>query len=262
MRFHEMMLLGIVDYIENNIMGDLSLEKLSAISGYSKWYLQRLFKKNVGVCIGTYIRYRRLSKSTVMLRLSNVKILDVAIFSGFNTQQCYTRAFKDFFGNTPKEFRKNDIWDFSRHMPPYRVKGFYYYINSFQYHVSFFQRYRSLSYGSIINHNKINSIPSMETTKKIEKSLKFQPKSKTFKINGGVISCFFFGCRLPAKKYLVIPFHGESTQDYFDFYEEIYDRYLPCINAKIESNLIIELIRDYGSDDKKNHIDVIIPIIV
>lgn len=36
---------SILDWIENNLESPLSLEKVSERSGYSKWHLQRMFKK-------------------------------------------------------------------------------------------------------------------------------------------------------------------------------------------------------------------------
>ncbi len=40
----------------------LSLEKVSERSGYSKWHLQRMFKKETGHSLGQYIRSRKLTE--------------------------------------------------------------------------------------------------------------------------------------------------------------------------------------------------------
>ncbi|HEI8505945.1 TPA: helix-turn-helix domain-containing protein [Serratia marcescens] len=249
-------------------MSDLTVEKLSVISGYSKWHLQRLFKKHVGICIGTYVRYRRLSKSAIMLRLSKVKILDVAISYGFNSQQCYTRAFKNFFGKNPREFRKGNVWDFSRHMPPYDVKGFYYYVSSTQNCSSFFRKYRSLGYRKICHSNGVYCI-SPVSIKKQENRIKYKSRMRQYQKKGcipkvvdGILNCFFCGYSLARTKYLVIPFRGEEGQDYLEFYEGIYDRCLPRVNAKLGSNFIIELFKEVKLDgERTHHVDVIIPII-
>lgn len=39
---------SILDWIEDNLESPLSLEKVSERSGYSKWHLQRMFKKETG----------------------------------------------------------------------------------------------------------------------------------------------------------------------------------------------------------------------
>lgn len=43
---------SILDWIEDNLESPLSLEKVSERSGYSKWHLQRMFKKETGHSLG------------------------------------------------------------------------------------------------------------------------------------------------------------------------------------------------------------------
>ena len=40
---------SILDWIEDNTESPLSLEKVSERSGYSKWHLQRMFKKRPAI---------------------------------------------------------------------------------------------------------------------------------------------------------------------------------------------------------------------
>ena len=46
---------SILDWIEDNLESPLSLEKVSERSGYSKWHLQRMFKKETGHSLGQSI---------------------------------------------------------------------------------------------------------------------------------------------------------------------------------------------------------------
>ncbi len=50
---------SILSWIEDNLESPLSLEKVSERSGYSKWHLQRMFKKETGHSLGQYIRSRK-----------------------------------------------------------------------------------------------------------------------------------------------------------------------------------------------------------
>ena len=52
---------SILSWIEDNTESPLSLEKVSERSGYSKWHLQRMFKKT-GHSLGQYIRSRKLTE--------------------------------------------------------------------------------------------------------------------------------------------------------------------------------------------------------
>lgn len=59
---------SILDWIENNLESPLSLEKVSERSGYSKWHLQRMFKKETGHSLGQYIRSRKMTEIAQKLK--------------------------------------------------------------------------------------------------------------------------------------------------------------------------------------------------
>ncbi|CAI2532032.1 Multiple antibiotic resistance protein marA [Serratia marcescens] len=52
MDYRKDILVQVLEYIEKNIIEGLSVEKVSIISGYSKWHLQRLFKHYFGITLG------------------------------------------------------------------------------------------------------------------------------------------------------------------------------------------------------------------
>ena len=80
----------------------LSLEKVSERSGYSKWHLQRMFKKETGHSLGQYIRSRKLTEIAQKLKQSNEPILYLAERYGFESQQTLTRTFKNYLMFRPK----------------------------------------------------------------------------------------------------------------------------------------------------------------
>jgi len=51
----------LIKWIEKNLEQPLSIDAVAEKSGYSKWHLQRMFKKVTGQILGTYIRHRRLT---------------------------------------------------------------------------------------------------------------------------------------------------------------------------------------------------------
>lgn len=69
---------SILSWIEDNLESPLSLEKVSERSGYSKWHLQRMFKKETGHSLGQYIRSRKLTEIAQKLKQSNEPILYLA----------------------------------------------------------------------------------------------------------------------------------------------------------------------------------------
>ncbi|KEY49031.1 helix-turn-helix domain-containing protein [Citrobacter amalonaticus] len=99
----------LIAWIEENIIPALSLDDIAGKSGYSKWYLQRIFKKITGLSIGQYVRERRLSEAAKDLLSSHDTILTIALKYGFESQPTFTRAFRKKFGHAPGQFRKMSV---------------------------------------------------------------------------------------------------------------------------------------------------------
>lgn len=105
--------------INDGCVLDLSISELSCISGYSIWHLQRTFRMNAGISLGRYIRNRRLSHAAILIKLSNRKLLDISVSTGFNSPQAFCRAFLRQFGVTPSFYKHEYIWDFSLFIPAF-----------------------------------------------------------------------------------------------------------------------------------------------
>jgi len=67
-----------------------------------------MFAAVTGLSLGSYIRRRRLTKAAAKLRSSSERIIEIALDSGFESQESFTRAFKNMFGANPNEYRKSD----------------------------------------------------------------------------------------------------------------------------------------------------------
>ncbi|EHL9742221.1 MDR efflux pump AcrAB transcriptional activator MarA [Salmonella enterica subsp. enterica serovar Bonariensis] len=109
---------SILDWIEDNLESQLSLEKVSRRSGYSKWHLQRMFKKETGFSLGKYIRSRKLTVIAQKLKESNEPVQYLAERYGFESQQTLTRMFKKYFDVPPHKFRVTSVHGESRYLLP------------------------------------------------------------------------------------------------------------------------------------------------
>ncbi|EIU2205952.1 MDR efflux pump AcrAB transcriptional activator MarA [Shigella flexneri] len=105
-------------WVENNLESPLSLEKVSERSGYSKWHLQRMFKKETGHSLGQYIRSRKMTEIAQKLKESNEPILYLAERYGFESQQTLTRTFKNYFDVPPHKYRMTNMQGESRFLHP------------------------------------------------------------------------------------------------------------------------------------------------
>jgi AraC-like DNA-binding protein len=98
-------LASIMDYIEDHIAGDLSLETISASCDIGKNYLCRLFKKETGVTLHNYILYKRVAEAKRLLG-EGVKPSQARGMCGFGTMGRFSVAFKKIVGASPSAFAK------------------------------------------------------------------------------------------------------------------------------------------------------------
>ena len=94
-----------VDFIETKLDEDVALSAVARAAGISQWHFQRLFKALTGETLKTYIRSRRLAASLERLLSSDLRVLDIALLAGFESQEAFARAFKQAFGLTPQKYR-------------------------------------------------------------------------------------------------------------------------------------------------------------
>ncbi|EED9465040.1 helix-turn-helix transcriptional regulator [Salmonella enterica subsp. enterica] len=81
------------------------------ISGYSRRYMQKIFKAVTGMNISNYIRKRKLTQAAILLKLTKKKIYHISMELNFSTQQSFTRAFLREFNVTPLEYRNESGFD-------------------------------------------------------------------------------------------------------------------------------------------------------
>ena len=96
-----------IDYIENHLTDDIKYKDLAKIVGINDFILQRIFTFIAGISISEYIRKRRLSKSYEDLKLTNDKIIDIALKYRYDSYVSFSRAFKKEFNMTPMNVRKD-----------------------------------------------------------------------------------------------------------------------------------------------------------
>lgn len=102
------LMIDIINHIEDNLHTDLSVRSVSEYSSYSSHHFQKMFAAVTGLSLGSYIRRRRLTKAAAKLRSSSERIIEIALESGFESQESFTRAFKTMFGANPNEYRKSE----------------------------------------------------------------------------------------------------------------------------------------------------------
>ncbi|QCR35891.1 helix-turn-helix domain-containing protein [Nissabacter sp. SGAir0207] len=103
----------LIAWIEDNLENPLLVDDVTQKAGYSKWYLQRRFKRETGIPLAKYIRDRRLCKAALLVRMSRLPMMEIAARYQFDSQQSFNRRFKQHFGVPPGEYRRAGDWRFT-----------------------------------------------------------------------------------------------------------------------------------------------------
>lgn len=94
------------DYIELHSGDELSLPFLAGRAGYSEYYLSRKFKQEIGISITAYIRKSRVERAKTLLASTSYSLRDITESLRFCSQSHLTKAFREYTGMTPAEYRE------------------------------------------------------------------------------------------------------------------------------------------------------------
>jgi AraC family transcriptional regulator len=101
-----------LSFIEDNLDKDLSIDDVAAAACLSRYHYSRLFRVLTNETVMGYIRRRRLSVAAESLIRTTTPIIDIALASGFDSNEAFTRAFRKMFAMTPSDFRQSQkpVW--------------------------------------------------------------------------------------------------------------------------------------------------------
>ena len=99
-------LFRVLDYIEANLEGDLTLDRLASIACLSRYHFARAFKQAVGHSPHRYVSARRLERAKAFLIQDDRPLVDIALGLRFSSQANFTRAFRQATGLAPGQFRQ------------------------------------------------------------------------------------------------------------------------------------------------------------
>jgi AraC family transcriptional regulator len=95
-----------IDYIEEHLDAEITLEELASCVHLSSYHFARLFKASTGLPPHQYVIARRIERAKQLLRGSDdLSLAQIAARTGFWDQGHFTRHFKRLVGVTPRRFR-------------------------------------------------------------------------------------------------------------------------------------------------------------
>lgn len=110
--FHDICLqqkIPIKEVMEANFPFNMNLEEFAKLSGRSLSTFHRDFKDAYDTTPGKWLTKKRAKYAKHLLKVENNAVSDVAFDSGFESSSHFIRIFKQYFGVTPLQFKKQHL---------------------------------------------------------------------------------------------------------------------------------------------------------
>jgi AraC family transcriptional regulator len=101
--------LRILNRIRARGEGNVPLDRIARLAGWSPFHLHRAFRAVVGETPKQYQLRLQLERAAVALACTADSVLDVALASGFAGHEVFSRAFRRHFGTTPSRYRQHAL---------------------------------------------------------------------------------------------------------------------------------------------------------
>ncbi len=95
----------VVKYIKRHYDEELTVEKISAHCGYSRFYVSKTFKEITGYTVIWYINAARIEKAKSLLKNGDLSMSEVALQCGFVNQSYFGKVFKRLENISPHEYK-------------------------------------------------------------------------------------------------------------------------------------------------------------
>jgi AraC-like DNA-binding protein len=98
-----------MDYIELHITSRLAVVDVAGSTGYSGYYISRLFQKQTGQSLSDYIQKKKIEHASFLLKNSGMSVRDIAAELHYSSPSHFCTLFRREMGMTPTQYRgKND----------------------------------------------------------------------------------------------------------------------------------------------------------
>ena len=95
-------------YIEQNFQNDISVEDIAACCGLNRSYFGKIFHENTGKSPQEFLISYRMTKAAELLKLTQLSIADIGNAVGYPNQLHFSRAFKNIYGVSPRQWRNEN----------------------------------------------------------------------------------------------------------------------------------------------------------
>ncbi|MGX5109837.1 helix-turn-helix domain-containing protein [Enterobacter cloacae] len=92
--------------LDSSPIGEVTIQALAAEQGMSSAHFCRAFKNSTGLTPYGWLKQRVMERAFLQLQSTNKQVSEIALESGYNSQNAFTSAFRKMTGLTPSQWRK------------------------------------------------------------------------------------------------------------------------------------------------------------
>lgn len=98
-----------IDYVAENYKRNISVEEISAYTGYGKSNFCRHFKSLTHMSFHRYLNMFRMKNACILLRSTSMSVSEIAAAVGIPVEKSFDRIFRQHNGTTPTQYRMQFI---------------------------------------------------------------------------------------------------------------------------------------------------------
>lgn len=101
----------VLAYIDAHLDESLSVDRLSGVACFSRYHFQRQFSALFGIGVHRYVQLLRLKRASYRLAFrQGESVTEIALDSGYEGPEAFSRAFRQRLGQSPSGFRAEPDW--------------------------------------------------------------------------------------------------------------------------------------------------------
>ena len=97
-----------INFIVAHYQEDITVEDIARQAGLNRSYFGKVFKAAMGKSPQQYLIGYRMNKAAELLKLTALSVGEVGRAVGYPNQLHFSRAFKNVYGTSPREWRKHN----------------------------------------------------------------------------------------------------------------------------------------------------------
>ena len=97
-----------IDFVKEHYQDDITVEDIARRTGLNRSYFGKVFKAATGKSPQSYLIGYRMSKASELLKLTALPVAEVGRAVGYPNQLHFSRAFKNAYGVSPREWRRRN----------------------------------------------------------------------------------------------------------------------------------------------------------